>query len=193
MGAMRNIFNGLLGLVGLAPEPDNRPYERRVFLVTDPGKREEILNMMAKREASVMALVGLFREVVDNPEKRSEAQTQFSAIAHEKPSDSEKLNTLVGIASWPGMLAAKGHGSCWIGEHAAEAVLRKGEIYVTLPTAAHIEAAYDEPEALAAIQSWAPPAWLQEVPANTLDRRPVGFPRTSPSIETIQKYQHPRP
>lgn len=107
MGAMRNIFNGLLGLVGLAPEPDNRPYERRVFLVTDPGKREEILNMMAKREASVMALVGLFREVVDNPEKRSEAQTQFSAIAHEKPSDSEKLNTLVGIASWPGMLAAK--------------------------------------------------------------------------------------
>ncbi|HTK85973.1 MAG TPA: hypothetical protein VL625_12890 [Patescibacteria group bacterium] len=193
MGAVRNTFNGFLGLVGLAPKPDTRPYERRVFLVADPGKRAEILDMMAKHDAAIMQVFGALMNAAQHPEQQPEALKQFSAAAHAKPSDSEKLNALAGISNWPGMLAAKDHKGLWVGEHAAEAVLRKGEVYITLPTAEHIESSYDEPGALATIKAWTPPAWLQEVPASTLDRRPVGFPRASPSSETIQKYQHPQP
>jgi hypothetical protein len=191
MGITGNIFNGLLALAGFEPDANGRPYERRVYLVTDAGKRTQILDMMAAHERNTLHLLAaLMRATKDNNQKtRAEAQDEFSALAHKTPTNAETLDTLVGVVGWPGMLQNKEPHGCWTGVNAAEAVLHKGQVYITMPTAEDIEAAYDEPEALAIIRSWTPPEGLQEVPPGTLGRRPVGFPRAIHSLETIEKYQ----
>lgn len=164
------------------------PFERRVFAVTDATLAQTIMDMIKNREAAVWRAF----TAVMNP-ARNDGQHAFKELA-DRPSDRKALDALIGLKGWPGMLKNKDNPHCWTGENAAEAVLRKGRLYITIPTAAHIEKEYDEPGALAAIRAWAPPAGLAEVdPAVLGSNRPIGFPRVSYSAETTSKFKGPTP
>ncbi len=168
------------------------PFERRVFAVTDTALAQEIMDMIKDHETAVWKTFTAFENPENNQEQRQDAFTELI----KRPSDRKALDALVGLEGWPGSLKVKNMSGCWCGENGAEAVLHKGQMYITIPTTEHVEREYDEPDALTALKAWTPPAGLQEVEPSTLPGgrgNPVGFPRISYSVERTDKFKGPAP
>jgi hypothetical protein len=168
------------------------PFERRVFAVTEATLAQTVMDMIKDHEAAVWKAFTAIMNPENNQEQR---QDSFTKLA-ERPSDRKTLDALVSLEGWPGSLKVKNMAGCWCGENGAEAVLHKGQMYITIPTIEHVEKEYDEPEALAALKAWTPPAGLEEIDPAILPGgrgNPVGFPRASYSIETTSKFKGPTP